>query len=156
MLERRQRHLIRRAYDLASPLPAGRWLFSRFLGLYVPYSGTTGFVVEDMGDGHATVKMEERAGIRNHLDSIHAVALVNLGELATGLAIHSTLPAQGRAILRRLSAEYLKKARGKVVARCEVSLPSESGKHDVEATATLKDGAGEVVTIVTALWRVQL
>lgn len=155
MLRRKHPHLVRRLFELLKPLPAGSWIYSKFLGFYIPYSGTTGFMVEDLGDGRATVRMAERPSVRNHLDSIHAVALANLGELATGLAVHSALPSQARGILRRLSVEFVKKARGGVVATCSVGLPQESGKHDVEASAVVKDASGDVVATVTALWRVE-
>jgi acyl-coenzyme A thioesterase PaaI-like protein len=155
LLARPSVHLVRRTWDLMRGLPAGRWAFSRLLGFYVPYSGTTGFLVDEIADGRAVVRMQERPGIRNHLDSIHALALANVGELTTGLAVHSSLPAHGRAILLGLTVRFVKKARGGVVSTCSVGIPPEAGRHDVEATAEVRDAAGDVVTTVTAVWRVE-
>ncbi len=97
--------------------------------------------------------MRDRKKVRNHLQSIHAIALINLGEIATGLAVLSTIPRNMRGIVLGLEAEYVKKARGKLVAIADFKLPSEiDGSTPVKASAELVDEAGEVVARVHACW----
>lgn len=141
-----------------APLPAGRWLFSRLLGRRVPYTGALGAHVDALEPGAVTVSLRDRRAVRNHLRSVHAVALVNLGELASGLAVLTALPPSLRGIVVRLSAEYHTKARGTITARCrvdpgELPAPTEPGS-DLEAVAHLTDGDGREVATVTALWRI--
>ena len=97
--------------------------------------------------------MKDRRKVRNHLKSIHAIALINLGEIASGLAVLSTIPDTMRGILRGIEAEYVKKARGKLTATANFELPSEIDDHSpVKVTAVLTDEAGDVVTRVHATW----
>lgn len=135
-------------------LPAGDRLFSWVLGRMVPYSGSIGAVVRDLAPGRARVELTDRRRVRNHLDSIHAVALMNLAELSTGLALNTALPDDARAILVRLTIEYVKKARGTLTSECAVAPVSSSKRREVEVVAEIRDAAGDVVARAAALWLV--
>jgi len=136
-----------------SPYPGGKWLFSRILGWTAPYSGTIGARVEQLEPGHARVALADRRRVRNHLDSIHAVALVNLAEQASGLAVLVGLPPDVRGILTGLTITYQKKARGRLVAECRCAIPAVTGNTDYEAVATITDSGGDVVAQAVARWR---
>jgi len=134
-------------------LPGGRRLFSLALGWIAPYSGTIRAHVEEIRPGYARVSLRDKRRVRNHLHSIHAIALVNLGEIATGLAVLSTISANMRGIVLDIHAEYVKKARGKITASAEFQLP-EMFADDIpcQVEATLQDQTGETVTRVRATW----
>lgn len=145
---------IRDAWERCRRIPAGERLFSWALGRMVPYSGSIGAVVRDLSPGRARVELADRRRVRNHLDSIHAVALMNLAELSTGLALNTSLPDDARAILVRLTIEYVKKARGTLTSECALPPVSSNERREVEASAEIRDAAGEVVARAAALWLV--
>jgi acyl-coenzyme A thioesterase PaaI-like protein len=134
--------------------PGGRWLFTRLLGRMVPYTGALGAKVVLLEAGHARVELQDRRAIRNHLGSIHAAALTNLGELASGLAMMTAAPPDVRGIPIRLTTEFLKKARGHLVAESTASFPAITGPGEHQAIAEIRDESGDVVSRVTALWKV--
>lgn len=140
-------------WERLSPLPGGAWLFSRVLARMVPYSGTIRPAVVHFARGRARVRLRDGRRVRNHLRSVHAIALANLGELATGLALIGALGPDVRAILTGLEITYAKKARGTIEAEAVCEPPAVTESTDYVVNAELRDGAGDVVAVTRARWR---
>ncbi len=136
-----------------APLPGGKWLFSRLLGWAAPYTGSIGARVELLEPGHVRVSLRDRRAVRQHLGSIHAVALVNLAEVTSGLAMLSAAGPGVRGIVTALRIQYHKKARGRLVAESLATLPPITEPTDADVTATITDADGDVVAVATATWR---
>ena len=136
-----------------SQLPFGPSLFMFVFGRRVPYSGALGARVRRLDPGRVHLELADRRGVRNHLDSIHAVALVNLGELASGLAMTTALPEGVRGIVLGIDARYLKKARGTLSVDCELTVPEVHENTDFDVHAEIRDAANEPVARVTVRWR---
>ena len=134
--------------------PGGKWLFNRLLGRAVPYSGSIHPRVLELAPGHAKVEIVERRALRQHLGSIHAIALANRGELASGLAMTAALPPTVRGIVTGLSIDYFKKARGRITATSDVTVPaSVAGPTEHQVEATMRNAEGETVAVIHVRWR---
>ncbi|PKN55298.1 MAG: DUF4442 domain-containing protein [Deltaproteobacteria bacterium HGW-Deltaproteobacteria-14] len=142
-------NLIREAWDRASGLPGGKRIFSAFVGMAAPYTGTIGAQVVELRRGYARVELRDRRWVRNHLRSVHAVALVNLAELTGNVALAYGLPDDARFIVAGLTIEYLKKARGTITAVSECPMPDTNERKEFEVLVDMLDESGEVVARCT-------
>jgi acyl-coenzyme A thioesterase PaaI-like protein len=136
-----------------SPYPGGRWLFAQIFGRTVPYSGSVGPRFRLLEPGRAEVEIPDRRANRNHLGSVHAIALMNAAEQASGLAMMVGLPTGIRGIVTHISMEYLKKARGTIRAVSTVVIPTVTTDTEVDVTADCLDHEGTVVARATVRWR---
>ncbi|HMA13052.1 MAG TPA: hotdog fold domain-containing protein [Steroidobacteraceae bacterium] len=145
--------MLLRLWRRLRPLPGGSLLFSRIFGWLVPYSGSVRPRILVLEPGHAEVEIPDRRANRQHLGSVHAIALLNVAEQASGLAMLSGLPDGTRGIVTQISMQYVKKARGTIRAVSHVAAPTVTDNVDFDVTADCFDRSGEVVARATVRWR---
>lgn len=137
------------------PLPGGTRLFSMIFGWRVPYSGSVRPHIRVLAPGHAEVDIPDRRANRQHLGSVHAIALLNVAEQASGLALLTDLPDGVRGIVTQISMQYLKKARGSIRAVCHVAAPTVTSVVEFDVTADCLDSSGDLVARATVRWRLE-
>jgi uncharacterized protein (TIGR00369 family) len=120
-----------------------------------PYSGTIGARVAELEPGWCRVTLRDRRRVRNHLASVHAMALANLAEMASGLAVLVGLPPGVQGIVTGFSITYQKKARGMLTAECRVNGLGVTSEQEYEAPVTITDAQGDVVATASARWRLR-
>lgn len=135
----------------------GRKAFSAALGIFVPYASSVHPEIMELERGKCIVRIRDRRSIRNHLQSVHAMALAHASELVTGLATMSLIDKKQRAILTEFNIKYIKKARG--ILSCVAVIPPETvpeGEGVLNVEAEIFDSAGDCVTKATAQWKIGL
>jgi acyl-coenzyme A thioesterase PaaI-like protein len=142
-----------RLWRRLSPLPGGQWLFARIFGFLVPYSGSVAPRIRVLEPGRAEVEIPDRRSNRQHLGSVHAIALLNAAEQASGLAMLAGLPDGIRGIVTAISMQYFRKARGTIRAISNVDVPSVTTDIEVDVTADCVDREGTVVARAIVRWR---
>lgn len=140
---------IREGWLKLSRVPGGRKLFNRILAKAIPYTGSIGAEVIRLEAGHCVVRLRDRRAIRNHLGSIHAIALANLGELAGNLALAFSLPDDARFIVTSLLIDFQKKARGTLIAECQCPPSATSERTEYTLIVNIRDADEKIVSQVT-------
>jgi len=147
--------MILKWWKRCSHFPGGRYFFSWAFWAFIPYTGSIRPEILELRKGFARVRMRDRRFYRNHLKSLHALAIANLAECASGLSLVPGLDESAQAILIKLEMEYLKKARGtlEAVSSCE-TFASPSEPHDCRLESKVTDRTGQAVARAFATWRV--
>jgi uncharacterized protein (TIGR00369 family) len=139
------RNVLRDAWDKLEPLPGGARIFSELLGRFAPYSGSVQARVVTVRRGYAEVTLRERRAVQNHLASIHAIALVNLAEIAGNVALAYSMPRDARFIVTSIAIDYHRKARGLVRATSYCPVPTSSERKSYEVPVTIFDESSAIV-----------
>ena len=142
-----------RVWKTLNNIPGGQWLFNAFIKWRIPYTASISSRVLLFEAGHARIALKDRRKIRNHLNSIHALALANLGEFTSGLALMSSLPSDIRGIPVNISTDYFKKARGMLIAESVVAAPDVKNDMEFKVKAEVRDKEGDIVATTTVSWR---
>ncbi len=145
---------VRRQWDHSKGSREGRVAFSRMIGQMAPYSGTIGAEVVELERGYAKIQMQDRREVRNHLNSVHALAVSNLAELTSGLAMLYSVPENARSIITGLSVEFVKKARGILTAECSCDVPETNQRREYQFEVNVKDATRDLVAKATVRWLV--
>jgi len=145
---------LRSLWGVLRSVPGGGRVMGAVVGRMAPYTGTIRPEVLALEPGYARVRMADRRAVRNHLSSVHAIALLNLGEVSTGLAMMVSVPEDARGIITHLGMDYLVKARGPITAECRCEVPGSSESRTYEVTSDLTDASGQVVARALARWLV--
>jgi len=131
----------------------GKWLFSYLVRFVNPYTGNLGAQVQVLEPGYAEVSLDDKKRNRNHLNSVHAIALSNLGEFTSGIAVLSSLDENVRGIVTHISVDFMKKARGRLNAVCRCSLPEIKDDVEFKVFADIFDQDKELVSRVNVTWQ---
>ena len=135
-----------RMFQLLGRSSAGRWLFSRLVCFKAPYFASIAPLVEELEPGRCVVRIRDRRHVRNHIGTVHAIALCNAAELAGGLATDATIGPTQRWIPKGMTVRYLRKAQGSLIATASVSVPpADAPAQEAHALVEVRDTADEIV-----------
>ncbi len=142
-----------RAWQKWSGSRLGRWFFARTVCRRAPYFGTIKPRFIELRPGACKVSMANRKAVRNHLGTVHALAIGNLCELAAGMVTEVSVPPTLRWIPRGMTIEYLRKAQVAVTATARLDKSEWTDTQSVGVPVSVVDANGtEVVRAVISMY----
>lgn len=127
-------------------LPAGLRLFSRLVTFKAPYFSSIRPVFLALEPGYAKARISNRRSVRNHLGTVHAIAMANLCEFVGGTLMEVSISPKMRWIPRGMTIRYLGLARSDLTAECRIDDYDWNVAQDVLLQLCVKDTSGTVVS----------
>lgn len=125
----------------------------------VPFAHRANLEIVHAEGGHVVVRIPNEPKNQNHVGTVHAAALVLVGETAGGLALLNEPRLQGYLLLAKgLQIRYRKPSTGDCSASARLSEEAvqaalaglnEHGKVDVPLAVELRNDAGELLCEMT-------
>jgi acyl-coenzyme A thioesterase PaaI-like protein len=134
-----------RLYRRLGGSAAGRWLFSKLVGLRAPYFRSIDGRVVELAPGRCVARLRQRWRVQNHIGTVHAIACCNLAELAAGLATEAAMTPRIRWIPKGMTVRYRKKATGELTATAQLPPLDENAAADVVVPVAITDRHGDTV-----------
>lgn len=140
---------------LPSPLRARA--LSTVLGNVVPFVGTAGLRIEELTEERAIVVVANRRRVQNHIGGVHAAAMTLIAETATGFVVGMNVPEDRVPVVKSLTVEFKKRAKGGLRAVAELTADQrrsmrEDPKGEVNVAIRLTDDEGKEPAFATMIW----
>lgn len=127
-------------YQNLTRWPLGGWLFSRAICFKAPYFGTISPQFIALRQGYGEARIRNRRRVRNHIGTIHAIAMANLCELVAGTMTEVTVPTNMRWIPKGMTIQYLAKASTDVRAVAKIHpIPDFANAMDIPVIVDVFD-----------------
>jgi uncharacterized protein (TIGR00369 family) len=137
-------------------VPGSAAVLSRVVSLAVPYAASIAPEIVAVEPGYARLQMRDRRRVRNHLGTIHAMALGNLAETTGNAAVVAALPPGAKFVVTDFAIAFVKKARGTITSECRVTLPPLDARDtEIALEVTMTNASGDVVARARSLCRVR-
>lgn len=120
-------------WNMLQNKPFGKQVYSCIIAIKSPYSSSISPEINYFTENECKCTIVTKRSIMNPFNSVHALALGNIGELTSGLIMLEWLEQNNKkGILTEIKCKYYKKARGKITAVCSLdSIENNSIKTQV-------------------------
>jgi acyl-coenzyme A thioesterase PaaI-like protein len=92
------------------------FFLNRSLGKVVPFVGTAGLQFLKLEPGRVELHINNRKHVQNHIQGVHAAAMVLLAETATGFVVGMSIPDDKLPLMKSMKIDYTKRAQGGLTA----------------------------------------
>lgn len=134
------------AWQRLSGLPGGKWLFTQIVCFKAPYFSSIRPRFIELKPGYSAVSIRKRRRVKNHIGTVHVIAICNMAEMAAGTMTEVTVPSSHRWIPKGMTVEYLAKAETNLIAAAEIDpIPVFGDAMEVPVIVNVMDAADQVV-----------
>jgi len=120
-------------YRRLEAYPQGRRLFSLVFEQAAPYFRTSRPRFTELRPNYAELRIAKRRRVRNHLGTVHVIAICNGLEAAMGALAEATVPRGRRWLPKGMSVDYTAKATSDIRCIAETD-PQQWTSGDAEAS----------------------
>lgn len=112
------------------PLPAKQAALSLLFNSQVKLAFTAGIQIQELTNAHAQLQLKNRMRVQNHIGGVHACGMALLAESATGIVFGMNVPDTSIPVIKSMSIQYKKRAKGDLQAVASLTPEQVCEKKD--------------------------
>jgi len=150
---------LNRTLDKLNSVPAFArlWMRDKAIGRAVPLVGTAGLKFSKMTCEEVVISVDNRKKVQNHIQQVHAAAMILLAETASGMVVGMNVPDDKLPLIKTIHTKFIKRTEGDIEAKAtltpeQIKLIRTTDKGDTPVTTIVRDATGEEVIIVEMIW----
>ncbi len=97
------------------------WLRTKAIGRTIHFVGTAGLGIDELSAERAVISIVNRRRVQNHIGTVHAAAMALVAETASGLALGMHLHDGAVPVIKRMSIDYVRRAKGDLRAVAQLT-----------------------------------
>ena len=132
-------------YKKAINYPFGKKLFGLGICLNAPYFLSIRPKIIEIESNYVEIKIKKRKAVTNHINTVHAIAMCNMAEIAGGLMTEVSVKDKSRWIPSGMTVKYLKKAKTDLTAISDGTGIDWSKEGETLVPVIIKDKNDETV-----------
>ena len=150
---------LRKFVESANRLPM--WLSRRLITwmfrFKVKLAGTANIEILSTNYTSASLRLQNKRSVQNHIGSVHAAGMALLAESASGFLVGINLPENKLPLLKSMHLQYVKRATGDLLAVSKLSaeqitLMQSEPKGEVNVNVQVTDVNGTEPVICEMVW----
>lgn len=133
------------------------WVRNWVLRRAVPFTGTAALRYEQLTADRVVVSIVNQRRVQNHIEGVHAAAMVLLAETATGMAVGMHVRDDCLPLAKTIHVDFKRRAQGNLRAVARVSqaqrdLMQKNDKGEVSVLVEVTDESGAAPIQCEYLW----
>jgi len=134
-------------------------MLNAVIGQQVPFLQTTDTKIVEMTPEKSVVIIQNQKKVQNHIQTIHAAAMVLLAETATGMVLSMNMPDDKVQVAKAMNIKFIKMAKGDLKAVATMTAEqqilartTEKGEVAIQVIVSDQEEKEPVICDITWAW----
>ncbi len=132
-------------------------LINYILRYSIPFTGTANLKFEKVTNNQVIASLKNKRKVKNHINQIHAVAMILLAESASGIVFGMNVKESSLPLCKSLNSKFVKRSNGAMKATAsltdeQINFIQSTDKGEINVPVIITDESNNEPVICEVVW----